>query len=152
MFGAVGLCIGFNLAALKLVFWTGMPDQNARTMDCDTATERAVAGQQSCMTCRLIDDRQDTGETEGKAIVFQVVEIKGVLHITATLVSRPQDKLQQVKYPNPPSGIRVCEANIPELRWLPNGTGLDPDPWLATCLVAVAKPELQPALRSGLFC
>lgn len=47
-----------------------MTVQNARPMDWDTATERAVACQQSCMTCRLIDDRQDTGETEGKATVW----------------------------------------------------------------------------------
>lgn|GEM_PF-1117047 len=113
LFGAVGLCMGFNWAALQLVAWTGMTVQNARTMDWDTAMERAVAGQQSCMICRLIDDRQDAGETEGEAIVFQGVEIKGVLHTAAILVSRPQDKLQQVEHFNPPLTLHTAPQPPP---------------------------------------
>ena len=113
LFGAVGLCMGFNWAALQLVAWAGMTVQNARTMDWDTALERAVAGQQSCMICRLIDDRQDIGETEGEAIVFQGVEIKGVLHTTAILVPRPQDKLQQVEHFNPPLTLHTAPQPPP---------------------------------------
>lgn len=105
--------MGFNWAALQLVAWTGMTVQNARTMDWDTALERAVAGQQSCMICRLIDDRQDIRETEGKAIMFQGVEIKGVLHTTATLVPRPQDKLQQVEHFNPPLTLHTAPQPPP---------------------------------------
>ena len=113
LFGAVGLCMGFNWAALQLVAWTGMTVQNARTMDWDTAMEHAVAGQQSCMICRLIDDRQGAEEAEGKAIVFQGVEIKGVLHTTAILVSRPQDKLQQVEHFNPPLTLHTAPQPPP---------------------------------------
>ena len=113
LFGAVGLCMGFNWAALQLVAWTGMTVQNARTMGWDTALERAVAGQQSCMICRLIDDRQDIGETEGEAIVFQGMEIKGVLHTTAILVPRPQDKLQQVEHFNPPMNLHTAPQPPP---------------------------------------
>lgn len=105
--------MGFNWAALQLVAWTGMTVQNARTMDWDTALERAVAGQQSCMICRLIDDRQDIGETEGEAIVFQSMEIKGVLHTTAILVPRPQDKLQQVEHFNPPLTLHTAPQPPP---------------------------------------
>ena len=63
--------MGFNWAALQLVAWTGMTVQNARTMDWDTALERAVAGQQSCMICRLIDDRQGTGKPKAKPSCFK---------------------------------------------------------------------------------
>jgi len=105
--------MGFNWAALQLVAWTGMTVQNARTMDWDTALERAVTGQQSCMICRLIDDRQDIGETEGAAIVFQGVEIKGVLHSTAILVPRSQDTLQQVEHFNPPLTLHTAPQPPP---------------------------------------
>ena len=105
--------MGFNWAALQLVAWTGMTVQNARTMDWNTAMERAVTGQQSCMICRLIDDRQGAEEAEGKAIVFQGVEIKGVLHTTAILVSRPQDKLQQVEHFNPPLTLHTAPQPPP---------------------------------------
>ena len=113
LFGAVGLCMGFNWAALQLVAWTGMTVQNSRTMDWDTALERAVAGQQSCMICRLIDDRHDIEETDGKAIMFQGVEIKGVLHTAAILVPRPQDKLQQVEHCNPPLTLHTAPQPPP---------------------------------------
>ena len=80
MFCLVPLCAWGSTGALQLVAWTGMTVQNARTMDWDTALGRAVAGQQSCMICRLIDDRQDIGETEGEAIVFQSGDQRRVAH------------------------------------------------------------------------
>ena len=113
LIGITAVFMGFNWTALQLVAWAGMTAQNARTMDWDTALERAVAGQQSCMICRLIDDRQDIGETEGEAIVFQSMEIKGVLHTTAILVPRPQDKLQQVEHFNPPLTLHTAPQPPP---------------------------------------
>ena len=105
--------MGFNWAALQLVAWTGMTVQNAWTMDWDTALERAVASQQSCMICRLIDDRQDIRETEGEATVFQGVEIKGVLQTSAILVTHPQNKLQQVEHFNPPLTLHTAPQPPP---------------------------------------
>ena len=50
------------------------------------------------------------GETEGEAIVFQGMEIKGVLHTTAILVPRPQDKLQQLEHFNPPLTLHTLRS------------------------------------------
>ena len=89
--------MGFNWAALQLVAWTEAV-QNARTM---WDTPRARRGRrQSCMICRLIDDRQKS-ETEGEAIVFKAWRSKACFYHRHS-GSAPQDKLQQLEHFNPP--------------------------------------------------
>lgn len=113
LIGITAVFMGFNWAALQLVAWAGMTAQNAQTMDWATALERAVAGQQSCMICRLIDDRQDTEETDGTATVFRGVEIEGVLYSSAILAPRPQHALQQAEYFNPPLTVLTAPPPPP---------------------------------------
>ena len=116
LIGFTAVFMGFNWTALQLVAWAGMTAQNAKTMDWETAFERAVAGQQSCMICRLIDDRQNTGESESAATGVQGLEIEGVLYTAAILVSHPQDMLQQAEYFNPPMNVHTAPQPPPPQR------------------------------------
>ena len=90
LLGSIALCMGLNWAALQLVAWAGMTAQNFRSMDWATALDRAVAGQQSCVICRLIDEREARDAPQGAATVIQGLEIEGVMGLNTAYMSHVQ--------------------------------------------------------------
>lgn len=114
--GSIALCMGLNWAALQLVAWAGMTAQNSRTMDWATALDRAVAGQQSCVICRLIDERDVRDAPQGAAMVIQAQEIEGVMDLNTVYMSHVQGQFKSRTNFTRPWGIHAPPLSPPPER------------------------------------
>ena len=76
---SIGVCVGLNWTALQLVAWTGMALENAHTMKLSLAVEKAIEGQQSCVICRLLNEKQKTKSDSPLSKLNSGIELKAVL-------------------------------------------------------------------------
>ena len=76
---SIGVCVGLNWTALQLVAWTGMALENAHNMKLSLAVEKAVEGQQTCVICRLLNEKQKTKPDSPLNKLNSGIELKAVL-------------------------------------------------------------------------
>ena len=108
---SIAVCVGLNWTALQLVAWTGMALENAHTMKLSLAVEKAVEGQQTCVICRLLNEKQKTKPDSPLSKLNSGIELKAVFN---------EDKIVLVAFHDFKIWFGVFNRPIPFLDSLPS--------------------------------